>query len=317
MAAHPLSAARSPWTVVAALVLVAAAVAPGDARRCPAGAFGPVTGHRTGLALAAARVDGSLAVTDLDCGTTLTARSDAVRLLPRGGVLVAWTGSEVTSLPCSESLGRADWLVPSTHADRMWLVDYRASTAREVDVHGREVTRPVHLDGPAAPIAAWRGGFVSYDWGRGRAIVRERTSGRWIERTLRPPLAASGTLIAYADDRLHVRDVLSNRDVLAAPLKDVRAATFSPGGRYLAADVASRGVTVLDVRTRRARVVRGADDGLGRDATWSQDGRWLLFGRDELEVYRAGTRTALRTHLKRWDIRAAALIDRGRMRCGD
>jgi hypothetical protein len=208
------------------------------------------------------------------------------------------------------TLGSALDVLPAPQPERVWLLDWRASSPRrtfvlrEVELAtGRRLAK-ITLPGDAEPVAMVNDGVLVRDLHQGLA-VRDLASGRERERlgTDLTFVDATAWLVAYVDDggRLHVHDLAARRDLvvrptgisnwypLGQPVAGARCCdqfgAFSPNGRRLAIHLQLRGpaqpgLAMVDVGRAEARPVPGSNlatpFGCQPCLGWSADG-WLFF----------------------------------------
>jgi len=102
------------------------------------------------------------------------------------------------------------------------------------------------------------------------ASRRRRLAGENVSRFSWSP---SGRLLAFVSDGLHVADV-STRTVRAVSSESPSSLAWSPDSRMLAI-TSKRGIELVDVTTRRSRVL--SSDNAGEIWAWSPDGRLLAY----------------------------------------
>jgi hypothetical protein len=259
-----------------------------------------------------------------------------VRVLRQGRFIVLLSrDGEAAAQPAggawrARSLGRATDALPAPQPDRVWLVSQvPASPAqtyvlREVDLPTRRPLRRWTLPYDAEPIAVVPQGVVVRDL-LGYLVLRDPT-GRRAPLRLGAGLTfldAHGSLLAYLDDRLHLRDPTTGRDravalprgarswaALGPPLPGIgccmQLGAFSPDAATLAvytelAGPGAAGLTVVDVAAGRASLLEGSGGAtpvacqpcLG----WSSSG-WLFFfnggpGVADAAAWRPGRRAAI------------------------
>jgi hypothetical protein len=198
-------------------------------------------------------------------------------------------------------LGRASFAVPSTRADRMWLVDQapdpdRWFTVSEVRLDGTPTSPARTLPLGRIPRAGVPGGLLISALGKaGGLLVWEPVTGR--TRLLAPSgasfLAARNAVVAWsAGGRLHLTDARSGQDQIVAALPGTAGfdavGAFSPDGAMLAvitvpAAFAASALVLVDLRRGSVRRVEGAEGALsgGCDPclSWSPAGDDLFFAR--------------------------------------
>jgi hypothetical protein len=259
-----------------------------------------------------------------------------VRVLRQGGFIVLLSrDGEIAAQPANGAsrarpLGHATDVLPAPRLDRVWLVSQMAASPdqtyvlREVDLTTRRPLRRWTLPYDAEPIAIVPQGVVVRDL-HNDLMVRD-PSGRQPPRTLGAGLTfldAHDSLLAYLDDRLHLRDLVSGRDRVVALPRGARSwsalgpplpgmgccmqfGAFSPDGGRLAmytelTGPGAPGLTVVDVAAGRASLLEGSGGAtpvacqpcLG----WSRSG-WLFFfnggpGVADPAAWKPGQRTAI------------------------
>jgi hypothetical protein len=272
-----------------------------------------------------------------------------IRVLRQGGfiVLLARDGlatvQPANGASRSRPIGQGSDVLPSSHPDRVWLVSQEALAPdqtfalREIDLPTRRPLRRWTMPYNAEPVAVVPQGVVVRDL-HNDFVVRDPYRRRaplrlGFDLTF---LDVHASLLAYlADGRLHLRDLASGRDrVVAAPAGArswfalgpplpgtgccLQFGAFSPDTSRLAvftelAGQDAPGLTIVDVATGRARLLRGSEGAtpvacqpcLG----WSRSG-WRFFfnggpGVADLAAWRPGTRAAIALAL---DLRSATTI---------
>jgi hypothetical protein len=198
-------------------------------------------------------------------------------------------------------LGRASFAVPSTRADRMWLVEQapdpdRWFTLREVRLDGTPTSPARTLPLGRIPRAGVPGGLLISALGKaGGLMIWEPITGR--TRLLAPSgasfVAARDAVVAWsAGGRLHLTDVRSGQDRTIAALPGTAGfdaiGAFSPDGAMLAvitvpAAFAASALVLVNVRRGSVRRVEGTEGALsgGCDPclSWSPAGHDLFFAR--------------------------------------
>jgi hypothetical protein len=238
-----------------------------------------------------------------------------LRVLRQGGfiVLLARDGQAAVQPANGASrprpLGQAGDVLPSSHPDHVWLVTQKALAPdqtyllREVDLATRRALRSWTLPYDAEPMAVVPQGVVVSDL-HDDLMLRD-PSGRRPPRPLGAGLTfvdAHGSMLAYLDNRLHLRDLASGQDRVVALPRGARSwsavgprlpgtgcclqlGAFSPDAGTLAVFTepgtpGAPGLVVVDVAAGRARLLPGSEGAtpvacqpcLG----WSRSG-WLFF----------------------------------------
>ena len=232
-----------------------------------------------------------------------------LRVLRQGGfiVLLARDGQAAVQPANGASrprpLGQARDVLPSSHPDHVWLVSQKALAPdqtyllREVDLATRRALRSWTLPYDAEPVAVVPQGVVVSDL-HDDLMLRD-PSGRRPPRPLGAGLTfidAHGSMLAYLDYRLHLRDLATGRDRVVPLPRGARSwsavgprlpgtgcclqfGAFSPDAGTLAV-FAEPGLAVVNVATGRASLLAGSEGAtpvacqpcLG----WSRSG-WLFF----------------------------------------
>jgi WD40 repeat protein len=122
---------------------------------------------------------------------------------------------------------------------------------------------------------------------------------------------SNNILLSSGDQRLHLWEVASGRDVLKRPVTDAAVVAFSPDGQTLAVGTARGVVLAWDI----VRAGRMADVGKPKDA----EALWLALADPKAErAFQAGCTLALASHqavaLIRGKLRPIAVPDAGRVR---
>jgi hypothetical protein len=228
------------------------------------------------------------------------------RLVRQHGTVIVVRDRAAHALPASLDrpmvrLGRASFAVPSTRADRMWLVEQapdpdRWFTVREIRLDGTPTSPARTLPLGRIPRAGVPGGLLISALGEaGGLLVWEPVTGR--TRLLAPSgasfVAARDAVVAWsAGGRLHLTDVRSGQDRTVAALPGAAGfdpvGAFSPDGAMLAvitvpAAFAASALVLVDLRRGSVRRVEGAEGALsgGCDPclSWSPAGDDLFFAR--------------------------------------